>query len=214
LDGKLPLFEPFFRRPSKQSLEDSDMVSLCNLNVLRRYYLPAADIAKFQRLRLAEVSKALNRSDIDAGVTAYVQCTPKQCEMMKRRWGIASKIPQNAIFDHAMQIMVDGNGAVNRQGPTMCSGSVMLKAKGLEEWYYKGLRPWHEYLPLDLSFENLAALVDWVETHINLAEEIALNAARFSEKYLRKQEQQCYAVKLAIEYARLYEKWKAKSGTA
>lgn len=178
------------------------------------YCVYAADIEKFQRLRLVEVSKSLNRSDIDVGVTGYVQCAPEQCDRMRERWGLAEMLPQDAIFDYAMQIMVDGNGAVNRQGPTMCSGSVMLKAKGLEEWYYKGVRPWQEYLPLDLSYDNLETLVDWVEAHVHEAEKIALNAARFAAQYLRLQEQQCYAAKLAVEYTRLYEKWKVGSGAS
>lgn len=130
---------------------------------------------------------------------------------MKDRYGQVPRMRQDDIFEYAMQIVVDGNGAANRQGPTMCSGAIMLKAIGLHEWYYSGLRPWKEYLPLDLTFNNLGSLVDWVHEHLDEAEEIAKNAAKFSERYLRTREQQCYAAKLAVEYARLYEKWEVGS---
>lgn len=84
-----------------------------------------------------EFAKNLNRSDIDAGLIYYYQCSPKNCAEMLERYGRASYIPEASILNHAWHMLVDGNGALNRLARYMCSGSVALLGTVLEEYYYR-----------------------------------------------------------------------------
>ena len=67
----------------------------------------------------------------------------------------------------------------------------------------RGLRPYKEYLPLDIEYSNLASHVDWAQSHPIEAEEISANAAKFAEKYLKLEELQCYTYRQIVEYNRL-----------
>lgn len=97
----------------------------------------AEHYSRFQRQRLVEFARKLNRSDIDAGITAYIQCTPQRCAEMAARYGTASRMEESDAFRHAYHIFVDGNGAVERLARYMCSGSLALLGTVMQEWYFR-----------------------------------------------------------------------------
>ena len=67
----------------------------------------------------------------------------------------------------------------------------------------RGMKPYKEYLPLDISYNNLVELVEWAQSHPEKAEEIGRNAARFAQNHLRMQDMQCYTFRQIVEYNKL-----------
>ena len=117
---------------------------------------------------------------------------------------------ESEILNYAYHILVDGNGALNRLARYLCSGSVPILSRVIEQWYHAGLRPWMEYLPLNLNFTNLEELVDWAQTHHDEAEEIGKRGMEFAENHLQLKDMQCYTFRQIVEYERLRvekEKW-------
>lgn len=52
------------------------------------------------------------------------------------------------LFSHKYLVVVDGNGAAARLGPTLCSGSLALNAQLFREWFVFRLRPFRHYIPV------------------------------------------------------------------
>lgn len=65
------------------------------------------------------------------------------------------------------------------------------------------MMPYKEYLPLDISYDNLVELVEWAQSHPIEAEEIGRNAAKFSQDNLRVEDMQCFTFRQIVEYNRL-----------
>jgi hypothetical protein len=62
--------------------------------------MPRAEhYSRFHRLRLVDHTRRLNRSDIDAGIVGYVQCSPANCAAMQARYGLAPRIAESNIFE-------------------------------------------------------------------------------------------------------------------
>ncbi|PSC72452.1 DNA-directed RNA polymerase III subunit RPC5 [Micractinium conductrix] len=108
----------------------------------------------FHRMRLVELSR--ERPDIlDAQFTGFVQCQPEACAAMEAHYGKAAFAQAGELYAHKYTVIVDGNGAAARLGPTLCSGSVAFNAQLFREWFFFRLRPFKHFIPIKPDYSDL-----------------------------------------------------------
>lgn len=173
--------------------------------------------SKFHRQRLIEHVRALNRSDVDVGIVSWVQCDEAACVEQEQRYGKVDTMPQETIYSYAYHILVDGNGALNRLANYLCSGSVPILSLVLDQWYHHALRPYKEYLPLDIDYTNLEEILDWLKVNKKKAASIAQKAAEFAESKLQDRVAGCFVFRQVVEYNALRREtpgfnWKSIEG--
>jgi hypothetical protein len=90
-------------------------------------------------------------------------------------------------------VAVDGVVSAWRLAKQLVSGSVvLLQASPHREFFYKLLRPWVHYVPVDGELSDLAERVRWLKAHDTEARAIAENARRLFTTRLRPQDSWCY----------------------
>eukprot|EP00887_Chlorella_sp_A99_P005834 scaffold1.g5834.t1 len=175
--------------------------------------------SNFHRHRLVTLSQRLQREgrhDIDAGITEFIQTTSKKYKEQVQRFGKAQRLNP---FRYRYNIIIDGNGAPDRMTPTMCLGSIILRATIYQEWFYSRLQPYKHYIPVRLDYADLtespttAALspppllpdrLDWAKSHEEEVRRIGAAAAHFVNTRLRKADVLSYWFRLLIEMQRIY----------
>lgn len=157
----------------------------------------------FQRQRLVALSRA-HPGLLDAAFTRFTQCDPPACAAMEAEYGRAAFASAPELFSHKYSVVVDGNGAAARLGPTLCSGSLALNAQLFREWFVFRLEPFRHYVPVRPDYEDLLDRIRWAQQHDAEAEQIAANAVRYVNAQLRTEDLQCYLYRLLLEYGALY----------
>ncbi|KAL4422912.1 hypothetical protein ABPG75_009109 [Micractinium tetrahymenae] len=157
----------------------------------------------FQRQRLVALSGA-HPDLLDAAFTRFTQCDPPACAAMEALYGRAPFANASQLFSHKLTVVVDGNGAAARLGPTLCSGSVALNAQLFHEWFFFRLQPFRHYIPIRPDYEDLLERIRWARQHDADTEQIAATAVRFVNTQLRTEDLQCYLYRLMLEYGALY----------
>ncbi|KAL4451188.1 hypothetical protein ABPG77_009260 [Micractinium sp. CCAP 211/92] len=157
----------------------------------------------FQRQRLVALSRS-NPGLLDAAFTRFTQCDPAGCAAMEAEYGRAAFADTAQLFSHKCLVVVDGNGAAARLGPTLCSGSLALNAQLFREWFLFRLRPFRHYIPVRPDYGDLLDRIRWARQHDAEAAQIAANAVSFVNTQLRTEDLQCYLYRLLLEYGALY----------
>jgi hypothetical protein len=63
----------------------------------------------------------------------------------------------------------------------MLSGSVPIKVDSPKiEWFYNGLEPWVNYVPVKADYSDLVTNIQWLKDNDEKAREIAANAQVFA----------------------------------
>eukprot|EP00887_Chlorella_sp_A99_P005845 scaffold1.g5845.t1 len=172
--------------------------------------------SNFHRHRLVTLSQRLQREgrhDVDAGITEFVQTTNKKYKEQVQRFGKAQRLDpfhlahSAALFwerRYRYNIIIDGNGAPDRMTPTMCLGSIILRATIYQEWFYSRLQPYKHYIPVRLDYADLTERLDWAKSHEEEVRRIGAAAAHFVNTRLRKADVLSYWFRLLIEMQRIY----------
>lgn len=73
------------------------------------------------------------------------------------------------------------------------SGAVILMAESRSHFHFSSyLKPWVHYVPFTFSGADLVEKIQWLRDHDDMAQQIAENAQRFADSYLRLEDYFCY----------------------
>ena len=100
---------------------------------------------------------------------------------------------------------VDGSVGAARIPKMLSSGSLVFKAGLFGDWYDEWFIPGEHYLPINLTYGNLEATLQWALEHDEEAKAIADRGKEFALKRLRKEDMICYMYRLLLEYAAISE---------
>jgi SAM-dependent methyltransferase len=92
--------------------------------------------------------------------------------------------PKDYFTKHQTVIVVDGYAAAFRLPAHFCAGQCVLLATRHEEWFYRYMKPWEHFIPLEPDLSNLPEITAWVVENPDAVEEIALNGRKFFDQWL------------------------------
>ena len=73
------------------------------------------------------------------------------------------------------------------------SGAVILLATGSYYYHFSArLEPWVHFVPIANNLADIVEKVRWLQSHDDLAQQIAKNGMAFGDSYLRKEDYLCY----------------------
>jgi hypothetical protein len=101
---------------------------------------------------------------------------------------------------------VDGNSFSGRFRGLMMSTSLPIKATVYAEWHDDRLRPWLHFVPVDNTFRDLYAVLDFFtssEKGDAAAGFIAANGATWAQQVLRREDMLLYTWRVLLEFARV-----------
>ena len=81
-------------------------------------------------------------------------------------------------------IVLDGYGAAFRLPAHFCAGQCVILATQHEEWFYRFMKPWEHFVPLEPDLSNLPEITAWVGDNPGAVEEIAQNGQQFFDRWL------------------------------
>jgi protein glucosyltransferase len=164
-----------------------------------------ANYLRFPRAKLVFLSKQYPQW-LDAAFTALVQATPEVYDfILANTRPLARHVPIEDHFAYKYLIDVDGNSCTySRCRWILLSNSVLVKP-GSEniQWYYKALKPWIHYVPIQSDFQDLADQYKWLTQNDTAALRIAKQGQTLGKLIFSKLEIDRYVVTLLNEYSKI-----------
>ncbi len=143
---------------------------------------------------------------LDAAFHAYVQATPDVYDFIETQIKPRSQsVPIPDHFQYKYLIDVDGNTSTySRCRWILLSNCVLIKTDSDNvQWYYKAIKPWIHYIPVDADFQNLPDVYQWLKSHDEGALQIAEEGRTLGQTIFSKRELERYVVTLLNEYAKI-----------
>ncbi len=161
---------------------------------------------KTHRARLVTISRN-NKNLIDAEYSALYDSLSSH-RFLKRHFGITSPATVEEQARYKYLPSIDGStAAFSGFVWRLLSGSVTIKQDSDEiQWFYRQLKPYEHYVPVQRDVSNLPDIVNWLRTHDDDAQRIAHNAMVFAQQYLTLESQLAYFAVVLQKYADLQEK--------
>jgi hypothetical protein len=99
---------------------------------------------------------------------------------------------------------MDGNTAPTaRSIRLMYSGSAILRQEShYTEFWYDILQPYQNYIPLSYDGSDVVQKVNWARQHDAIAQQIADNATKIAQLYLKDDAVACYWHRLLVRYSK------------
>ena len=113
-------------------------------------------------------------------------------------------------YDEALQykylISIDGETAAwKRPEWIMASQSVLMKTTTkYYQWYYDGLVPWLNYIPIRPDLTDVEEKLNWARNNDHIVRQITKNANMFAQAVFNKQAIQNYLQESIVDYAAAY----------
>ena len=160
--------------------------------------------ASHHRLRFQRLFGTSNNADV--GITAIIQAS--NTKDVNKYYPIVDQISEEAQATHKFLMDIDGN-SFSQRFMTFAKkyNSAIIKATIFDEFALYTLRPWIDYVPVDFSYLNVDATVDWLEKHPQVPKRIAQHANEMGEKRLRVEDMKCYWARVLLEYSSLWRGW-------
>jgi hypothetical protein len=87
------------------------------------------------------------------------------------------------------------------------SGAVILLQSHPFGYHFSSrLEPWVHYVPLSFNMADATEKVEWLQSHDDMAKQIAANARNFGKSYLRLEDYFCYTATALKSFANLEDK--------
>jgi len=160
--------------------------------------------SSFPRSKLTLLS--LQRPElVDAKFTNIVQCEPEVPSILSERQLVSSHVSVNDHLKYRYLVDVDGNSCTySRCYWILLSNSLLFKSGSDHvQWYYKGLRPYQHYVPLEHDMADIFEKIEWAKKHDEEVKQIAAQATTFAVHSLSIENIYLYFYKVLLEYARL-----------
>ncbi len=150
---------------------------------------------------------------VDAGFTnlwCFPDEAPPGCAYTNDYYAVKPKMPMKEQYEFKYLPDIDGNSYSGRYRAFLFSTSLPIKATIYSEWHDSRLLPWVHFVPMDNSFVNFYAIMDYFlgdedgrDSHDDVARYIAESGKAWADKVLRKEDMQIYLFRLILEFARL-----------
>lgn len=130
-------------------------------------------------------------------------------------FGVAESKTMSTQYQYKFIPDIDGNGFSGRYRALLRSSSVPLKATLHAEWHDDRLMPWLHYVPMDNTFQDIYAILDYftADKHgDDSARAIAEEGQNWAERVLRRQDMLLYVWRLLLEFARVCDQNREKLG--
>lgn len=149
----------------------------------------------------------------DAAFT-HLWCFPREqpdhlCSYTDPFFEVREGVPMPQQYAYKYLPDVDGNSFSGRFRAFLRSTSVPVKTTIYSEWHDARLQPWVHFIPIDNSFVDLYAVLEFFMgfegrgRHDTLAEKIADDGRIWAEKVLRREDMALYFWRLILEWARV-----------
>ncbi|MEK6734459.1 MAG: glycosyl transferase family 90, partial [Pseudomonadota bacterium] len=168
------------------------------------------NIAKLPRLKVVLLS-SLYPNLIDAKFTSYPRFyfeeNSKLQEILKlMAQGKDQKVSQKDHLKYKYLLSIDGNSSAWERVPwIMISNSVLVKQESVNiQWFYPGLKPYYNYVPIDEKIENIFSQLEWMKANDQKLQEIVENANHFVANNLMPEHIDEYASLILNEYSKLF----------
>ena len=155
------------------------------------------------RIRLVEYSRSIRRDDIDLKLTGIAQASDDASAAIQHDFPLVERLPQDAFWRNKYLMDVDGNTFSQRFFVFLFHNSLIFHAGLFVDWFSERLKPNVHYIPISLTYKDLADKVSWARQNDKKARDIAENAMRLAWNDLRKEEMQCYMFRVMAEYVEL-----------
>ena len=158
----------------------------------------------FPRAKLVLLSKQLPDS-IDASFTKLPQVENDRdaLAILNIVGGTTNPIsPYNHLaYKYLMDIDGNSNGW-ERCFWALLSNSVLFKQKSpYSQWFYKALKPWVHYVPIERDLSNIKEQIAWAIEHDAEAHQIANNGAGLGQEIFERKAVFAYIHQLLTKYA-------------
>lgn len=143
----------------------------------------------------------------DAGFVDLL-CFPRDvnCAYIAPYFHTLDPVPMEKQYHQKFIPDVDGNSFSARFRALLLSTSLPLKATIYAEWHDDRLQPWLHFAPLDNTFNDLYAVLDFFTRDRKgnaAARMISETGKRWAEQVLRRQDMLLYVWRLLLEFARV-----------
>ncbi|ODV89434.1 glycosyltransferase family 90 protein [Tortispora caseinolytica NRRL Y-17796] len=133
-------------------------------------------------------------------------------EDQHRHYQVLDMIPFAEVLEYRYLIDQDGRSFSGRFLPFLRSRSLAFKSTIFREWHDSRLIPWAHFIPFDITFDELFALVAYFvgidETSVprtSLAKKIGELSQSWAARVLRLDDMDAYKFLLLLEYGRLLD---------
>jgi hypothetical protein len=160
------------------------------------------------RIKLCEIARNSAKDGlIDAGISAVVQFSDDEVVREIKQSGLMrDAVPWEEWIRYKYQIDIDGNtNAWSGFFQRLLTGSPVLKIespRGLTQWFYDELRPWHNYVPVAPDMSDLVSKVNWLNRNDAVAEAIGRRGLELASRlsYAREMMRSVPVISAAFRY--------------
>ncbi|KAI0016390.1 glycosyltransferase family 90 protein [Xylariomycetidae sp. FL0641] len=143
----------------------------------------------------------------DAGFTELL-CFPwdSHCDYVEPYFSVVDRIPMKEQYGYKFMPDVDGNSFSARFRGFLLSTSLPIKATLYAEWHDDRLVPWLHFVPMDNSFQDLYAILDYFTRDAAGDEQarfLAEQGRKWGMEVLRREDMLLYVWRLLLEFARV-----------
>ena len=151
-----------------------------------------------ERLDLATMSHAEQKEHIDAAITQYFFFNQDE----KMHGPKVGHIPFEDFFQRKYQINVDGTVAAYRFPFLMVGDSLVMKQNSkYYEHFYKEMKEWEHYVPLNHNLTDAIEKVKWARENDGEAKKIMLAGRKHARELLTPGNIFCYHLQFFKQYA-------------
>ncbi|PSR97415.1 hypothetical protein BD289DRAFT_425912 [Coniella lustricola] len=175
----------------------------------------AANVSFTNPVCLAPPSEAIQRRDAEvAGFDELVEQQQNEQEggepacPYANDYYSASENPHSTVDEEEYKYLpdVDGQSYSGRWRKILAGSSCPLKATIYAEWHDDRLVPWVHFVPLDNSYQDVWAVMDYfLHSHDVEGERIATASREWAARVLRREDMMLYTWRLLLEYARVID---------
>ncbi|RDA87920.1 hypothetical protein CP532_1722 [Ophiocordyceps camponoti-leonardi (nom. inval.)] len=134
-------------------------------------------------------------------------CPPGECDFVEPFFRPSDQIPMQTQYEHKILPDADGNSFSARFRGFLRSTSLPVKATIYAEWHDDRLIPWAHFVPMDNTFQDLYAILEYFadggSRGDNAARLIADRGRDWAERVLRREDMRLYVWRLLLEWARV-----------
>ncbi|KAH7326296.1 putative endoplasmic reticulum-resident kdel protein [Stachybotrys elegans] len=170
----------------------------------KTFELPSPSIYHSSRRAWGRVGSWL-REFADVGFVHL--CPPNECDFLPQFFAETPSKPMSEQYEYKFLPDADGNSFSARFRGFMRSTSLPLKATIYAEWHDDRLIPWLHFAPLDNTFQDLYAVLEYLGDNDGPGDRAAAFMAQqgqeWAERVLRREDMKLYVWRLLLEWARL-----------
>ena len=151
----------------------------------------------------------------DAGFTDLLCFPTGECDYITPHFRALPSKPMAEQYVNKFIPDADGNSFSARFRGLLLSTSLPLKATIYAEWHDDRLSPWLHFAPLDNTFQDLHAVLDYFTSSAKgdaAARLLASTGKRWGEQVLRRDDMLLYVWRLLLEFARVCDENRLQLG--